>query len=396
MDSVKVNGVELEYEVRGSGEPVLLIDMLIADCFVPILTEPSLAGRYQLIRYHKRGWVGSTHTPPPVSMGDHAADAAALLDHLGVGRAHIAGHSTGASIAAQLALDHPEKVHTLTLLEPTLVSLPLGQEFLKSAGPVFEAYRKRRPLGCVRDVRGRRERPRLGTCRALLEERIPGVVAQSIKDADTFFGIELPRLPTGPSAPSKRPLSTAGPVRAGCRDPASMGRDRRVPPLVTPVHRGMHDRRRGSSPADPATRARRSSDGGVPGAKPCRRLRAHPTLHAGRSRENPCALHEERSKASHRDLWTGSWRGPRACRPRVRSDTPTHEPGDAPQTLSPWDRGAHLWACAGAGGSQLDLVEQAERRQLCAAAHPIPAAANLRLTAGPPMRFGHGLRDKRD
>ena len=141
MDSVKVNGVELEYEVRGSGEPVLLIDMLIADCFVPLLTEPSLAGRYQLIRYHKRGWVGSTHTPPPVSIGDHAADAAALLDHLGVRRAHIAGHSTGASIAAQLALDYAEKVHTLTLLEPTLVSLPLGQAFLKSAGPVFEAYR---------------------------------------------------------------------------------------------------------------------------------------------------------------------------------------------------------------------------------------------------------------
>ena len=60
MERVEVNGVELEYEVRGSGEPVLLIDMLIADCFVPLLREPSLAGRYQLIRYHKRGWVGST------------------------------------------------------------------------------------------------------------------------------------------------------------------------------------------------------------------------------------------------------------------------------------------------------------------------------------------------
>jgi hypothetical protein len=78
MKRVEVNDVELEYEVRGSGEPILLIDMLIADCFVPLLDEPSLAGRYQLIRYHKRGWVGSTHTPPPVSIGDHAADAAAL------------------------------------------------------------------------------------------------------------------------------------------------------------------------------------------------------------------------------------------------------------------------------------------------------------------------------
>ena len=84
MQSVNVNGIELEYEVTGAGEPVLLISPVIADGFLPLLAEPALADRYQLIRYHKRGWVGSTHTPPPVSIADHAADAAALLDHLGV------------------------------------------------------------------------------------------------------------------------------------------------------------------------------------------------------------------------------------------------------------------------------------------------------------------------
>ena len=194
MDRAKVNGVELEYELRGAGEPVLLIDMLIADCFVPLLPEPALAHGYQLIRYHKRGWVGSTHTPPPVSIGEHAADAAALLDQLGVRRAHVAGHSTGASIAAQLALDHPEKVHTLTLLEPTLMSLPLGAAFLTAASPVFEAYgsgdHSRAFAMFVTSASGLDwER-----CQALLEERIPGVVTQSIKDADTFFGVELPAL----------------------------------------------------------------------------------------------------------------------------------------------------------------------------------------------------------
>jgi pimeloyl-ACP methyl ester carboxylesterase len=194
MNSVKVNGVELEYEVRGSGEPVLLIDMLIADCFVPLLTEPSLADRYELIRYHKRGWVGSTHTPPPVSIGDHATDAAALLDHLGVQRAHIAGHSTGASIAAQLALDYAEKVHTLTLLEPTLVSLPLGRAFLESATPVFEAYGRGDHSEAFAMFAAAASGLEWEECRALLDERIPGVVAQSIKDADTFFGVELPAL----------------------------------------------------------------------------------------------------------------------------------------------------------------------------------------------------------
>jgi pimeloyl-ACP methyl ester carboxylesterase len=191
MDRANVNGVQLEYEVRGAGEPVLLIDMLIADCFVPLLTEPALAD-YQLIRYHKRGWVGSTHTPSPVSIAEHAADAAALLEHLGVRRAHVAGHSTGASIGAQLALDRPEKVHTLTLLEPTLMSLPLGGAFLEAAGPVFEAYASGDHSGAFAMFVAAASGLDWEACRALLEERIPGVVTQSIEDADTFFGVELP------------------------------------------------------------------------------------------------------------------------------------------------------------------------------------------------------------
>jgi len=194
MESAKVNGVELDYEVVGSGEPVLLISPVLADGFLPLLSEPALTDRYQLIRYHKRGWVGSTHTPPPVSIGEHAADAAALLEHLGVRRAHIAGHSAGASIGAQLALDHPERVHTLTLLEPTLVSLPLGGAFLQAAGPVFEAYESGDHSGAFAMFVTAASGLDWEACRALLEERIPGVVAQSIEDADTFFGVELPAL----------------------------------------------------------------------------------------------------------------------------------------------------------------------------------------------------------
>src|SRR5215207_8684047 len=140
MESAKVNGVELEYEVVGSGEPVLLISPVLADGFLPLLAEPALADRYQLIRYHKRGWVGSTHTLPPVGVATHAADAAGLLEHLGVRRAHVAGHSTGAVVAAQLALDTPEAVHSLILLEPMMLSVPSGEAVLRQIGPAFEAY----------------------------------------------------------------------------------------------------------------------------------------------------------------------------------------------------------------------------------------------------------------
>jgi pimeloyl-ACP methyl ester carboxylesterase len=194
VESVEVNDVVLEYEATGSGEPVLLISPVLADGFVPLLSEPALADGYQLIRYHKRGWVGSTHTPPPVSVADHAADAAVLLDQLGIRRAHIAGHSSGAAVAVQLALDHPESVHTLLLLELSLLSLPSGETFFEQAGPAFDAYTSgdhSRALAMFMTAVSGLE---WTACRALLEDRIPGAVAQAVEDADTFFGVELPAL----------------------------------------------------------------------------------------------------------------------------------------------------------------------------------------------------------
>jgi pimeloyl-ACP methyl ester carboxylesterase len=194
VESATVNGVELEFEAIGRGEPLLLISPVLADGFLPLLSEPALADRHLLIRYHKRGWAGSTHTPPPVSISDHAADAAALLDHLDIPRAHIAGHSSGAAVAAQLALDRPETVHTLVLMELSLLSVPSGESFLEQAGPAFEAYRSgdhSRALAMfMTGVSGLE----WAACRALLEERIPGAVAQAVQDADTFFGAELPAL----------------------------------------------------------------------------------------------------------------------------------------------------------------------------------------------------------
>jgi pimeloyl-ACP methyl ester carboxylesterase len=194
MESVNVNGVELEYEATGDGEPVLLISPVLADGFVPLLSERALADRHLLIRYHKRGWAGSTHTPPPVSVGEHAADAAALLRHLGLPRAHVAGHSSGAAVAAQLALDVPEMVQSLMLLELSLLSVPSGRAFLEEAEPAFAAYASGDHAGALAMFMTAVSGIDWTACRALLEERIPGSLAQAVKDADTFFGIELPAL----------------------------------------------------------------------------------------------------------------------------------------------------------------------------------------------------------
>ncbi len=194
MDIATVNGVELEYEVVGSGEPVLLISPILPDGFLPLVTEPALADRYQLIRYHKRGWVGSTHTAGPVTVADHVADATARLDHLGVLSAHVAGHSSGAAIAAQLALDHPSTVRTLALLELSLLSVPSGEAFFAQAGPAFEAYGAGDHEGAIARFLSVVSGLDSATCRTVLEDLLPGAFAQSVKDADTLFGVELPGL----------------------------------------------------------------------------------------------------------------------------------------------------------------------------------------------------------
>ncbi len=193
MQRTRVNGIDLEYDVTGSGDPVLLISPVVADGFLPLVSERVLAD-YRLITYHKRGWAGSTHTPPPVSMADHAADAAALLDHLGVRRAHVAGHSSGAAVAFQLALQRPDLVHTLALLELSLLSVPGATGFLEQAGPAFDAYAGRRLEAAVAIFLSAASGLEWDACRAVLDEHVPGAVSQAIADADTLFGIELPAL----------------------------------------------------------------------------------------------------------------------------------------------------------------------------------------------------------
>ena len=194
MNKATLNGVQLEYEVRGSGEPILLIAPVLADGFLPFLAEPALAERYRLILYHKRGWLGSTHTPPPVSIADHVLDALALLEHLGVRRAHVAGHSSGGSIALQMALDRPEVVQTLVLLEPSLLSVPGAGALLDEVRPALEAHAAGDPERALAIFMTAVSGLDWETCRAVVDQRIPGAMAAALEDADTLFTVELPAL----------------------------------------------------------------------------------------------------------------------------------------------------------------------------------------------------------
>ncbi len=193
MKTAKLVGVELQYDITGSGEPVLMIGTgPIADSFLPFMSEKALAGRYRLISYRQRRI--AARSPVPVSFVQHAADAEALLGYLGIRRAHVAGHSTGAAIALQLALDRPGIVASLILLEPPLPGVPSAAEFFKKAGPAVAAYGAGDREGAMAAFLTAVSSLDWETCRTVLEKQVPGGAAQAIKDADNFFGSYLPAL----------------------------------------------------------------------------------------------------------------------------------------------------------------------------------------------------------
>jgi pimeloyl-ACP methyl ester carboxylesterase len=194
VQKANINGAELSYESNGSGEPVLLISPgPIRDGFLPLLAADAFRGRYQFIRYHQRR-AHPANGDAPVSFAQHAADAAALIDHLGVPRAHVAGHSTGASIALQLAVDRPDLVHTLALLEPPLLAAPGADAFFETVGPAFNAYEEGDRAGAMTIYLAAACSLSWDDCRTAIEERVPGGVAQAIKDADNFFESYVPAL----------------------------------------------------------------------------------------------------------------------------------------------------------------------------------------------------------
>lgn len=189
MQRAEIGGITLEYEERGSGEPVVFIHGAhMGDTYLPLMTEPALKG-YRLIRYRRRGYAGSSRPDGPLSVSGHAADCLALLRKLEAVPAHVVGHSSGGAIALQLALDAPEAVRTLTLLEPALLEVPSGAALFEALGPSAQKYEANDKAGAVNAflqvVCGKEYR-------RAADLQMPGALDQAAADADAFFTGELP------------------------------------------------------------------------------------------------------------------------------------------------------------------------------------------------------------
>jgi pimeloyl-ACP methyl ester carboxylesterase len=122
MSKARCNGVELFYEVSGTGQPVLFIHGGYggAESAVVPKLPPEVVGilppdRFQVITYDRRSAGQSEFTDAHYTLVDLADDALGLLDHLGADRAIVIGSSAGGPIALQFALTYPRRTLALCL-----------------------------------------------------------------------------------------------------------------------------------------------------------------------------------------------------------------------------------------------------------------------------------------
>jgi pimeloyl-ACP methyl ester carboxylesterase len=193
MQRTKINGVGLEIWDRGSGEPVVFVHGGMGDECAAVLVEPALANQFRLIHYHRRGYGNSEAPEAPVSIPQQAADCRAVMRHLGVERAHCVGQSYGGAILLQMALDFPEAVQSLALLEAALPSvLGNSQAFSETVGKAAALYSSGRKADTIetyfQDVCG-------ADFRTVFDQTLPpGYFERWVADADTIFRSDLPAL----------------------------------------------------------------------------------------------------------------------------------------------------------------------------------------------------------
>jgi pimeloyl-ACP methyl ester carboxylesterase len=111
-----VNGLELYYEIHGSGEPLVLLHGAYGaiDLWGPILT--TFAETNQVIAVEFQGHGHTADIDRPFSIEQWADDVAALLDHLSIAQADIVGYSMGGMTGLQLAIRHPALVRKLVAI----------------------------------------------------------------------------------------------------------------------------------------------------------------------------------------------------------------------------------------------------------------------------------------
>ena len=122
-------GARLAYQVTGEGPAVVLVHGFGLDMRMWDPQVAHLAARHRVIRYDCRGFGSSGPFDPAVGY-THAGDLLALLDHVGIGQAVLAGLSFGGQVVLRAALAAPRRVRGLVMMDAVVDGVPWDRESL--------------------------------------------------------------------------------------------------------------------------------------------------------------------------------------------------------------------------------------------------------------------------
>ena len=180
-----IAGTSIDYDVRGSGPPVLFLHAFPLDMTMWDAQARALEGTHQVVRLDARGFGGTPPGDGLLTMERIADDAVALLDHLGLSKAIVCGLSMGGYAAFALVRRHPQRVKALVLADTR--TAPDSPEAKRSRSAQADAVRREGPPGIadafLQKAVGettRQERPALV---ARVREMILAASARGIVDA---------------------------------------------------------------------------------------------------------------------------------------------------------------------------------------------------------------------
>ena len=249
MDHLDFDDIELTYQLHDGGDRERVV-LLHASPFVswyrPLLEHLTDLSTLTYRRRLRRSDGGPYR---PLTVAEDATIAARLMDHVGWARAHVVGHSYGALVALQLALDRPERVGSVALLEPAARGISSSAAVAVALQPVLAAYRSGDTAGAIdgflRHVCGE-------DYRRALEQVIPDAFDEALAEADQFFQAEMPAVQQWSFGPRRRRTRQAARAQRARREQCPTLRRRSRPrAVVAPPRRTPHDPRRRTPPHDP-------------------------------------------------------------------------------------------------------------------------------------------------